>query len=124
MSDQRSASSSPRRAALGSDAQGWLRADKCGFLRFKHDDELEALFEAHGDGSTFWRRGMMLPVTLEELEPNEEAWLNSGDTSDYDAHSFFIHRFYNDDEKQTLWDERGDDKRFKWQSGMRKPELL
>jgi len=56
----------------------------------------------------FWRREMMLPITREELEANEEAWLDSGESDEYGSCSYFIHRFYTDDEKQALWDERGD----------------
>jgi vacuolar-type H+-ATPase subunit C/Vma6 len=54
----------------------------------------------------FSNRGMMLPLTREELEANEDAWLESGESDQYGACSFFIHKHYTDDEKQALFSER------------------
>jgi hypothetical protein len=121
-----------RRDALTAEAQAWVRGDKsCGFYQFKHDDELEAVWLEYGDTETmFWRRDMSLPITLEDLEENEDAleenedaWLGSGEDDKYGGYSFFVYRYYTDDEKQALWNERGDKKRFRWQPDMRRPEL-
>ena len=69
-----------KRQALSNDAQKWLAGDKsAGMFAFQHDDVLGALFAEHGTDSMFWRRGMRRPITLEELEANEDAWLCSGD---------------------------------------------
>jgi hypothetical protein len=45
-----------------------------------------------------------LPITREELEEYEKAWLNSGDDDENGSHSGFIDKHYTDDEKQALWD--------------------
>jgi len=114
-----------KKTALSQTAQSWLAGKKSGFFQFKRDDELGALWRDYGDGDNmFWRREMMLPITREELEANEEAWLDSGESDEYGSCSYFIHLFYADDEKQALWDERGDKKRFNWRPGMRGPEPL
>ena len=42
---------------------------------------------------------------------------NSGEHDEYGMQSFFIGKHYSDEEKQALWDERGDKKRFRWQAG-------
>jgi len=48
---------------------------------FKPQDELEALWEEYGDkDNMFWRSRYCLPITREELEANEDAWLNSGES--------------------------------------------
>jgi hypothetical protein len=92
-----------RLTTLDSDAQKWLEGQPCGFFKFKHDDELAALFEEHGDtDSMFWRRDMSLPITLEKLEAFEDAWLESGEDDKYGFNSYFINKYYSDDEKQTL----------------------
>ena len=79
--------------------------------------------EKHGDDSKmFWRRGVGLPITLEHLEGFEDAWLTSGDNDEYGGNSFFVYRYYSDDEKRKLWAERGDKSLYRWLPGMRKPE--
>ena len=67
---------------------------------------------------------MMLPITREELEANEDAWLNSGESDEYDSSSFFIHKHYSDAEKQELWSARENGKRYQWRPGMRRPVML
>ena len=112
-----------RRGELTGDARAWLDGKPCGFFRFKHNNELETLWLEHGDtNSMFWRRGVGLPITLEHLEGFEDLWLNAGKNDEYGGNSFFVYRYYSNDEKQTLWDARGDKSLYRWQPGMRKPE--
>jgi hypothetical protein len=67
-------------STLSSSAQLWLEGKPCGFFAFKPASELETLWSDHGDEENFfWRRDMRLPITLEELEAIEDAWLASGD---------------------------------------------
>ena len=114
-----------KRAVLSYDAQSWLRGEQCGFFKFKHDDELEAIWLEHGDDSKmFWRCGVGLPITLEHLEGFEDAWLASGDSDEYGGASFFIYKYYSNDEKRKLWDSRGDKSLYRWQPGMRKPMVI
>jgi hypothetical protein len=109
---------------ISEQATAWLEGKPSGFFQFKPNDELQALWDSHGDtDSMFWCRDMSLPITLEDLEANEDAWLNSGDDDEYGFKSFFVYKYYSDDEKQALWDDRGDKERFRWQSDMRRPEL-
>jgi hypothetical protein len=55
-----------RRASLDFNALAWLNGEPCGFFEFKHDDELAAIWQEHGDENTmFWRRDMSLPITLD-----------------------------------------------------------
>jgi hypothetical protein len=112
------------RQGLGEDARLWLDGERnCSFFRFKPADELQALWNAHGNSETmFWRRGSGLPITLEKLEGLEDSWLGSAVDDDYGGASFFIGKFYNDDEKQTLFTKRGDQKTTHWEIGMWKPE--
>ena len=114
-----------RRDQLADDAIAWLAGGRnCGFIQFKHDDELQALWDGHGDSeTTYWKRGMARPITLEDLEAFEGAWLNSGNDDEYGGKSFFIGRFYSDEEKEKLW-ARGDTKRFHWRPGIWKPEAV
>src|SRR5258706_16198515 len=87
--------------------------------------ELEALWEAYCDkDNMFWRSRYCLPITREELEAMEDAWLNSGESDEYDSCSYFIDKYYTDEEKQALWSEGGDKKRFHWRPGMRGPESI
>jgi len=114
-----------RRAAISDNEIAWLRGEKSGFFRFKHKDELEALWESCGDDSKmFYRRGMACPITLEKLEGFEDEWLNSGDgdADKYGGASFFIDQYFNDAEKQALWAKRGDKNLYRWSQGMRRPE--
>jgi hypothetical protein len=94
------------RQALTSDARAWLDGKQCGFFQFKSQDELSALWAEHGDSnSMFWRSRYCLPITVEELGELEEAWLKR-----IGSRSSFIDRHYTDEERQTLWSERGDKK--------------
>jgi hypothetical protein len=87
--------------------------------------ELQPIWDQHGDtDSMFWRRDMRRPITREDLESHEDAWLASGESDEYGMQSFFIDKHYSDHEKQALWDERGDKKRFQWQHGKRRPEPI
>ena len=81
-----------KKTALSDSAQAWLRSDKtCGFFKFKPQAELAALWQEHGDlDSMFCDRDMMLPIAREELEANEDAWLNRGEFDEYDTSNFFI----------------------------------
>jgi hypothetical protein len=103
-----------------------LRGDECGFFKFKPRDELEAIWREHGDSEKmFYRRGMLFgPITLDDLERRENAWLGTGEGSEYSGDSFFIHEHYSDEEKQTLWQERGDKDLFRWAPGMYRPEAI
>ncbi|MCA6112188.1 hypothetical protein [Bradyrhizobium cenepequi] len=92
---------------------------------FRPDDELEALWNEHGyPDSMFWRRDMLRPITLDALEAIESAWLNSGETDEYGSYSYFVYRFYSDDEKQNLWNEQARKRDFCWRLGMRRPEVI
>jgi hypothetical protein len=46
--------------------QAWLRGDRnCGFFKFKHQDELEELWNEYGDrDNLFWQPGMRLPEPI------------------------------------------------------------
>jgi hypothetical protein len=99
--------------------------DNSGFFEFKLNDELEALWLEQGDEENFfWRIGMARPVTLEKLEASENEWLNSGESDEYGTRSYFISKYYSDEEKQELWNERGNKKRFRWRPGLRQPEAI
>jgi hypothetical protein len=112
------------RKGLSSEAQSWLRGERCGFFEYTNDDELEAVWNEYGDAnSMFWRRDMSLPISLERLESFEDEWLASGINDDYGSRSFFVYKYYSDDEKQTLWSERGNETIYRWAAGMRRPEL-
>jgi hypothetical protein len=112
-------------ATLPSDARAWLAGDKsCGFYQFKPDDELADLWNAYGSDSMFWRRDMSLPITLEDLEERENAWLGTGKGSEYGGESFFVYKHYSDEEQQTLWNERGDKDSFRWTLGMYRPAAI
>lgn len=115
-----------KRQALDSEAQAWLRGEKSsGFFEFKHADDLQAVWLEYGDDSKmFWRRDMSCPITLEDLEERENAWLGTGKGSEYGGESFFVYKYYSDEEKQALWSERGDKDSFRWQRGMYRPEAI
>lgn len=53
-----------RRSAINADQEAWLRGERhCGFIEFLPDDQLEALWEGHGNHDAFyWKRGMDRPV--------------------------------------------------------------
>jgi hypothetical protein len=85
----------------------------------------QAIWSEHGDDENFfWRRGVGRPITIEALEALEDSWLNSGDDDDYGLNSFFIHKYYSSDEKQKLFDSRGDKSLYRWQPGMRGPAAI
>jgi hypothetical protein len=114
-----------KRAGLADDAIAWLAGEPCGFFQFQSTDILEELWEAHGDtDSMFWRPEMSLPITLEDLEAFEDLWLASGEDDKYGGKSFFIYRYYSDDEKQELFESRGDKSLYRWLPGMRRPESI
>ncbi len=69
----------------------------------------------------FFRRGMRLPITLEYLERLENAWLGTGNGSEYSINSSFVATHYSDEEKQELFAKRGDRDSFRWKIGMWKP---
>ncbi|KRQ16720.1 hypothetical protein AOQ71_04600 [Bradyrhizobium manausense] len=51
-----------KRQTLSASAQAWLRGEPCGFFAYKNADELEALWNEHGDKEAmFWQRGMLRP---------------------------------------------------------------
>lgn len=53
-----------RRAALDSRTQAWLAGDrvKCGFIKFKHPDELATIWTEYGDHENmYWDRNMRIP---------------------------------------------------------------
>lgn len=52
-----------RRGAVSDDEAAWLRGDRdSGFIQFKHDDELQELWECHGDHEAMlWEPGMHRP---------------------------------------------------------------
>jgi hypothetical protein len=116
---------SKHRGALDSSALAWLRGhhNTGSFFKFKPDDELEALWLEHGDTETmFWRRGSQsLPITLEKLEAYEDIWLGNVADNEYGFNAGFIFKNYTDEEKQTLWSERGDADSMYWRPEMFKP---
>jgi hypothetical protein len=82
------------------------------------------LWEAHGNPEThFWRKGMRSPISLTpDLEHHEACWLESGGEGDeYGGDSFFVWKYFSDDEKQKLWDDCGDKENFKWTPELRRP---
>jgi hypothetical protein len=116
---------SNNRQGLSSDARLWLDGKPCGFFEFKPDDELQALWDANGDESKmFWRRGVSLPITLDDLESREDAWLGSALNDEYGMNSFFIYRFYDDDEKKKLFESRGDHESYYYRKGLRRPQPI
>ncbi|HKB92201.1 MAG TPA: hypothetical protein VKC60_16920 [Opitutaceae bacterium] len=52
-----------RHAALHPHEAAWLRGDRaCGFVKFKLDEELQALWERYGDHVAFyWKPTMYFP---------------------------------------------------------------
>jgi hypothetical protein len=111
------------RQTLSSDARAWLDGEhKTGsFFMFKMQDELQALWDAEGDDSKmFYRRGQCLPITLDDLEERENAWLGNVDDK-YGLEASFIHNHYNEDDKRILWEERGNTDSMYWKPGMFKP---
>jgi hypothetical protein len=61
------------------------------------------------------------PISLSDLEHHEACWLESADGDNYGGESYFIWRFYDDDEKQKLWDEHGQKTNYKWSPDLRRP---
>jgi len=81
----------------------------------------EVLWQAHGDEEKFfWRRGLNQPITREELEDHESRWLTP-DNDEYGGESFFVHHYFTDAEKQTLWNEHGDKELYHWEICLRRP---
>ena len=116
----------PRRdAAIGNtSADLWLRGDeRCSvFFMGKPVNELASLWDVYGDDDAmFWRKGMMMPITREQLDAYENLWLGSGDDEYIGLNSFLIGKHYSDAEKESLWNQRGDKKKYRWQPGMWRP---
>ena len=112
---------SKSRQGLSSNERAWLDGDAktSGFQQFKPDDELSALFESYGDKSKmWWRPDMPVPITLEELSASEASWCEDGGSA------YVVYRYFSDDEKAALFKERGDKKRFRWDSPLRRPEAI
>jgi hypothetical protein len=107
---------------LDSATQRWLAGEKGGFFQFKPVEELQAIWDAFGDEeSLFWRKGMACPITQELLAEFEEDWISSADNGDeHGARSYFIHRFYDDEEKAELA-KRGN---VTWRPCLRRPEAI
>jgi hypothetical protein len=59
-----------RHAAIGDDEAAWLRGDRhSGFIQFKPDEELQELWDRHGDTEAmYWEQGMRRPEPLAEME--------------------------------------------------------
>jgi hypothetical protein len=117
-----------RASTLDSNAQAWLRGDKsCGLFKFKPQGEFEELWSAYGDDANmFWRSRYCLPITREELEAREGSWLNAADVQVHyrSLAASFINSNYADDEREELWEERGDDSRFQFERGMMWPQAI
>jgi hypothetical protein len=62
-----------RHGTVGEDEAAWLRGDRnCGFVQFKPYDELQELWDRHGDHETmFWNQRMHLPALIADLETEE-----------------------------------------------------
>jgi hypothetical protein len=60
-----------RHAAISDHEVAWLRGDHdCGFIQFKMDDELQDLWDRHGDSDAMhWQPGEHYPTPLDEWEP-------------------------------------------------------
>lgn len=104
-----------KRSALDEPARLWLDGDeRCGFYKFRTQEQLAAVWRDHGEEEKmFWRSRYHLPIPREELEAHEDDWL--------DGAGYTVVNHYTDDEKQVLWNKRGDKARFDWQPGMRMP---
>jgi hypothetical protein len=84
----------------------------------------EALFAAHGNPEThFWRPGMDQPISISDLEHHEACWLESGegDNDPYGAESYFIWKFYSDEERIELWETHGQKELYHWEPVLRRP---
>jgi hypothetical protein len=65
--------------------------------------QLAALWNEHGGSdSMYWDRGRILPITSEALDAHEDSWINSGDSDEYGAASYFIDAHYSDEEKKEF----------------------
>jgi hypothetical protein len=55
-----------RHAAISDNEAAWLRGDRdCGFTEFKDDEELQKLWDLHGDNETmYWETGMSYPAPI------------------------------------------------------------
>jgi hypothetical protein len=59
--------SNKRLAGISEHEAAWIRGDRnCGFVSFKRDEDLLALWERHGDSETmYWEAGMKYPEPIE-----------------------------------------------------------
>ena len=55
-----------RREVLDENMERWLRGERnCGFVEFKHDNELREIWDQYGDPSSFyWAEGMSKPKAI------------------------------------------------------------
>ena len=55
-----------RHAGISENEEAWLRGDReCGFVQFKHDEELQVLWDRCGDQEAFhWEPGMRYPEPI------------------------------------------------------------
>jgi hypothetical protein len=62
--------SSKKRSAVSQHEEAWLRGDRdSGFVQFKRDEELQELWDRHGDhGTMYWEPGMSGPEEIERPE--------------------------------------------------------
>jgi hypothetical protein len=62
-----------RRGTVSEDEAAWLRGDRdSGFIQFKPDEELQELWDRHGDHKTmYWKPGENHPTPLDEWEMEE-----------------------------------------------------
>jgi hypothetical protein len=122
---KRRSKNTPDNDGLTPDEVAWLSGDKDSVLLFELNDVLIPLWEKHGDESKmFWHYKINLPITLAELRTNEDAWVRGGGTGLLGYKSRFIESVYDDGEKQSLWDERGNKQRYKWRPGQQRPEVI
>lgn len=86
--------------------------------------QCEALWQAHGDeGTHFWKPGLDQPITRDKLRDHENDWLFSaeGDDDEYGGESFFIWKFYDDEQKAALWAEHPEPALYHWEPVLRRP---
>jgi hypothetical protein len=86
--------------------------------------QCEALWLAAGDPEKFfWRLGLDQPITRDELEQHKTDWLESGEGNNdpCGGDSFFVWKYFTDEEKAALWKDFGDTENFHWEVCLRRP---